>query len=514
MTIETCLPQPEVASMAPLIDQLACALEREAIVYCHWKSNINLAQSMAGDLDLDMLVDRRCLLQAKTILSRLGFKAAVVRRGPVSPGISHYYGLDDETGQLVHVHLFSIVLTGESYVKSHLFPFETMLLENVYYSGQMRVTAKQAELVAFTLRMFVKYGSLPDLLTLWNKSESLKKEVRWLQDGGDLTGALALLRKHCPVVEERLFIKCIETLNSDSSFIRRIILAQQVRRRLKVYARHALLARLLAYGQVFWAEVQRRLGKKQKNKTLHAGGTVIAFVGAEATGKSTLVAETERWLGGAFAVRTVHAGKPPPTLSTAPISLLLPWLRRALSSLRTNQLEGHIAAAHTNSSSAHARIKGLTSLVYALRSVILAWERRQLLVHARRAAANGELVICDRYPSHATGAMDSPRLRQRPTQRGVIPAIFNRLARLEQRLYEEVAPPDIVLRLNVTVETARRRNRERIKARKESDDYVASRHRQTREWQRTGTKYVYDIDTEQSLPETIRHVKKVVWESL
>jgi thymidylate kinase len=146
--------------------------------------------------------------------------------------------------------------------------------------------------------------------------------------------------------------------------------------------------------------------------------------------------------------------------------------------------------------------------------VILAWERRQLLVRARRAAANGEIVICDRYPSETIGVMDSPRLCEQPTQRGLAPAIFNWLAQLEQRLYKQIPPPDIVLRLNVSVETALQRNRDRFKPGKETDAYVASRHRQTREWHKFGTTYIHNIDTEQSLAETICSVKKAIWESL
>lgn len=512
MIKETFPLQQEIALTTTLTDCLVDTFNREEIVYSHWKSNVDLAQAAAGEIDLDLLVDRKSLPQALSILSALGFKAVVTRWGANPPGIRHFYGFDPDSQQLIHVHLFSRVLTGESFVKSHLFPFETMLLENAYYTGPIRVTSKAAELVLFTLRMFIKYGSLPDLVTLWRKSESLKAEVRWLQDGGDLSEALYLLRKYCPVIDAQLFIMCVETLNSDRSRIRRMILAQRVRRRLKVYARHTFFKRLLAYSQLFWVEVRRRLGTKQKNKVLQAGGAVIAIVGADATGKSTLVTETARWLGRPFTVRTVHAGKPPSTWLTAPLNLLLPLIRSRLSSLRTNRLEGHSTSTHANPSP--DKNKGLASLVYALRSVILAWERRQLLVRARRATANGEIIICDRYPSDTIGVMDSPRLCEQPTQRGVVPAIFNWLARLEQRLYKQIPPPDIVLRLNVSIETALQRNRERFKPGKETDAYIASRHRQTREWHKSGTKYIYDIDTELSLTETILCVKKAIWESL
>lgn len=512
MTIETFLPSSNVILRAPLVERLASALEHDDVVYSHWKSNIHLAQATAGEIDLDLLVDRGCLERMLTILSQLGFKLAVARWGPNTPGISHYYGFDEETDQLIHVHLFSVVLTGESLVKSHRLPFEALLLENVTLSHSVRVTDRRAELVLFTLRTFIKYGSLPDLLRLWRESESLREEARWLQDGYELADSVSLLRRHCPVVEEELFIDCLKTLAQRAPLSKKLWLAWKVRRRLKVYARHGVWRRLFAYGRVFSAEAQRRLYGKRNNKTLEAGGAVIAFVGAEATGKSTLVVETRRWLGSTFAVRTVHAGKPPATLLTAPVSLLLPLLRRGLSPLRTNKLEGHIQG--NGSEAAPDKNKGLASLLYALRAVILAWERRQLLLGARRAAAQGDLVICDRYPSDTVGAMDSPRLQKRTSEMGVVPAIFNRLARLEHRLYQQIAPPDIVLRLNVSIETAQQRNRERIKAQKETAAYVASRHRHARKWKKVGTRVVYDIDTEQSLAETIRCVKAAIWESL
>jgi thymidylate kinase len=110
--------------------------------------------------------------------------------------------------------------------------------------------------------------------------------------------------------------------------------------------------------------------------------------------------------------------------------------------------------------------------------------------------------------------MDSSRLEVNPTEKGLKVAVYNWLARLEGRLYEQIPPPDIVLRLKISIETAKKRNRERIKPNKEADAYVESRHRQNRDWYVFGTKCIYDIDTEQSLTETIRSAKEAVWKSL
>jgi thymidylate kinase len=501
----------EITSSAALIDGLVDSFNREEIVYCHWKSNIDLAQAAAGMLDLDLLVDRRSLPQALMILSQLGFKAAVARWGATPPGVHHFYGLDQDTQQLIHVHLFSRVLTGESYVKSHLFPFEAMLLENVYRSGRIKVTSRSAELVLFTMRMFIKYGSLLDLISLRGKSGGVRKEVRWLKEDGDLCEALSLLRSYCPVIDDQLFVKCVETLDSDAPLTARVLLAHQVRRRLKVYAKHTFVRRLLAYGELLGSEVARRLGTKRQNKVLRAGGAVIAFVGADATGKSTLVKEAGRWLGDTFAVTVIHAGKPPSSWLTAPLNIALGFARRYLSSQRIDHLKNQKGFS-SDSNLAQHRFNGLSSVLYALRAVALAWDRHRLILKSRRRAAEGEIVICDRYPSRVTGAMDSPCLLEEPFQTGLLPALYNRLARLEKHLYKQIPPPDVVLRLKVSLVTALRRNRERDLLDREG--YLEARHRQSQNWQISGTSNIYEIDAEQTLNETIRNVKEAIWEAL
>lgn len=500
----------EITSTAGLVDRLIDTFNREEIVYSHWKSNIDLVQALAGRTDLDLLIDRKSLTKALYALSHLGFKAAVPRWGANPPGIGHYYGLDPGTKQLIHVHLFSRVLTGESYIKSHLFPFETMLLENVYYFNQLRVTSKPAELVLFTLRMFIKYGSLLDLLSLRRESEKVKAEIHWLQDGGDLSDALSLLKKHCPVIKEELFIKCVEILNSDSSLIRRMILAQKVRWRLKAYAKYTFFRRFLAYMRLLWTEVWRRLGTKQKNKVLQAGGTVIAFTGADATGKSTLVAETGRWLGDTFAVKIIHAGKPPSSWLTAPVNIVKPLIRRLISLQRVHSHKRQYSP--SNSYPSQHKFEGLSSLPYALRAITLAWDRQRLILKARRLATEGEIIICDRYPSGIKGAMDSPRLEEEPLKTGPVAKIYNRLARIEKRFYRQIPPADTVLKLKVSLETAKKRNRYRNE--QDGDAYLVARHRQGKDGHMLETRNVNEIDTEQTLEETMRNVKKVVWKSL
>jgi thymidylate kinase len=349
-----------------------------------------------------------------------------------------------------------------------------------------------------------------DLLMLRGKAGVLREELAWLQSKSELSESLMLLNKYCPVIDDALFMKCRNSLKENVSLPRRILLAQMVRQHLKIYTKYNLPGLGLAYSQFLWGKSQEVLEHRRNEKTLSTGGVVIALVGAEATGKSTLVSEIGNWLMPIFSTRIVHAGKPPSTWMTAPLNALLPLLRRLLPQLRTTRQDGNKTARNDFRSSLVT--KGWQGLIYAIRSVSLAWDRRKLLVRARYYAANGEIVICDRYPSENIGTMDSPRLTENKDLTGFKGYFYNLLARLERRFYKEIPPPDLVLKLKVSLKTALERNHDRIKVDKESDEYLEERHHQCLDWCMVGTKYIYEIDTEQPLEKTILIVKRKIWE--
>jgi hypothetical protein len=121
------------------------------------------------------------------------------------------------------------------------------------------------------------------------------------------------------------------------------------------------------------------------------------------------VEETKRLLKPVFPAAAVHAGKPPSTWLTAPINVALPLARSLWPRLRTSRLEGHVAA--EDDPQPTEKLTGFSGLVYAIRSVTLAWDRKQLLVRAARQAAAGEIIISDQALERA--GIDSRGLEQR-----------------------------------------------------------------------------------------------------
>jgi thymidylate kinase len=493
-----------------LTQELINRFNQEGVLYCHWKSNIDLAKTLEGELDIDLLVSNDTQAQATEILMQLGFKPAAPGWGPNPPGIFHYYGYDPNQNDLVHLHMFTRVLTGESFLKSHLLPFEEMLLRNTYSADGMRITSKEAELVLFVLRTYIKYSSPLDVPRLLKSDKKVREEAQWLKEGSDMEQVGILLNQYCPVVSEKTFLESLDAILNRAPYLRKWKLSYQIRRRLQLYRKYSFPGWLFGHVQLVTGSILKKLRKQKGSKVLLSGGTIVAIVGADATGKSTLVSETSRWLRRNFVVNTVHAGKPPSTLLTVPINFLLALHRRLRRRSRSaRKLEKDSSS---NAAVVHTEQKGLNSLIYAIRAVCLAWDRRTLLWKVRRASANGEIVVCDRYPTNATGMMDSPRSLVDLTQKGLVSSIYNWLARMERSLYRQIPPPDIVLRLKVSLETAKKRNA----AREILDDeiYLQNRHQQAKEWFMPGTRSIQDIDTDLPLTETLIAVKQAIWSSL
>lgn len=499
---------------ADLIHQLVDAFDGAAVQYCHWKENYRLEQSLAGEDDLEILVDRHDGGRASSILEALGFRPAQVTGEEATPGIFHFFGLDAGSGQVIHVHLYTRLLTGESLVKSHWLPVERLLLENRREVNGIQVPSKSAELIIHLLRVFVKYGSTIDLFFLQREADAYARELHWLEDGADRAEVFRLLQAYAVPIEATLFAQCWASLHAPTELIERIRLGYAVRRGLRRYERHRAVERNLLYARLLLRYGIRRFSgpRSGSGKRPAAGGALIAVVGPEATGKSTVVAECHRWIAPAFEVRTIHVGKPASTLLTLPLNAGLAFGRLLRRPTRARR------SIPPKSTSADPAFRwpsgGIWSLLAALRAVALAWDRSAQIASARRLAAAGGIVICDRYPSRIAGAVDSPRLRWDSARGGVSASAYRWLARIEERLYAQIPPPDLVLRLGVSLATAKQRNRDRLKADKEDDAYLEFRHQQSTRWERPDACRVRDIDTEQSLIETLRQAKLAIWEAL
>ncbi len=477
-------------------------LNTSGVRYCHWKGNASLAEALSGLKDLDFLIHRPDADLFRAVLAQHGFRPACSRDGGSVPSAEHYFGLDSDTGLMVHVHACFKVITGESLAQNFHLPVEDMLLENTRQDGEVPVPGRAAELVVFTIRTMLKHTSFVELALLVRDWGKLRREISVLVDTESVERAVKLVKHWLPNVDPKLFVQCVSALQSPAPLAKRLILARRLRSCLALYARRSRIRASGTGFMTFTKLVVRRLVGGPRDLVLCSGGALVAFVGPEATGKSTLISIVNHWLGAHFAVERMHAGKPPSTAATLLPNALVPLLRLAAPKQRSSELEARHAVNGLNRPASW-----VYPLTFAVRSVLLAYDRRALLLRAFARAANGTIVLCDRYPYIARGAPDGPRLMHYPLPRDRYP-VRNMLAALERRLYMQIPSPDLVISLSTPVEIAIARNRTRGKY--EPEDYVRRRHSAMASIPIDNT-LICSINTNRELNETLSDIKRTIW---
>lgn len=485
--------------MVPTIETLIERLNEAGIRYCHWKSNWALPQTVLGQTDIDVLIFRPDAQRFRDILKDLGFEPSIEAGVQAIPSTEHHIALDEETGTLVHVHAYYRVITGESLTKNYRLPVEEMLLANTRREGIVNVPVMGAELIVFVLRMMVKHTTAIEIVLLTRQTSQLRGEVAWLMTDDALEEAVKLLPRWLPNLDEDLFRRAFEVLREPTPTWRRSLVGYRVRHQLRGYARRNLL-RARATGAVkFAGVVAHRLSGSSKKLTPAGGGGVIAFVGSEATGKSTIIELVQGWLGENYTVRRIHAGKPPATSLTYVPHSLLPTLRALFPDQRSTRVERQYHDVD--------RSGGAYPVMFGVRSVMLAYERRALLTQAFARSADGTIVLSDRYPSSRSGAPDGPQLAHLSANDG----LRRWLTATESRLYEQIPAPDLVIHLTAPLEVTLARNAAREKT--EPEDYVRFRHSLSSNLEFDGVP-VRRVSTDRPIEEVVREVKEAIWETL
>ncbi len=496
------IASPKVVRVLPVLRTLFESLGRAGVRYCHWKSNWRLPEALRGETDLDLLVHRADTSRFLSLVGALGFKPA---SGEDHPSVWHCYGCDDESGRLLDLHVYFRVVTGGT-IKGYHLPVEDMLLGGAQPTeAGVYVPERAAELVLFVMRKSLDYA-VPSEALIPREWKTAADELRWLSQGARDEDVRRLLDEYLPSVDFALFKKLTDAIESGRWGVGRFRLGRALASRLRPYRRFARPSATLARSGRAWRKAWRTLRGGTPMQALLSGGAVIGVVGSDGSGKSTVVAEMSRWLGEFLSVATIHGGKPPPSVPTALPRLLLPLLRRMMPRYRTTRIELR-AAERTES-------EGMRTgplLVYALRALMLAYDRKKLLIRAHRRAANGTLVLSDRYPTRQPGVPEGAMLhflREDPR------SLYRWLARMEERTYRTIPQPDLVLRLDVPLELAVQRNLTRLKpGGPEPTEYLRQRHAKSSELEFAGVP-TYRIRTDAMVEETVRAVKPILWNAL
>lgn len=483
-----------------LVQKLCKTLEKEGIRYCHWKSNAALSRSASGDNDLDLLVSRSDAQRFTQILYQLEFKNAII---PVSetqmPGVLDYYGFDEDSGRLIHVHVHYQLILGHDRTKNYCLPIEEPFIATATKENLFRVPTPEFEFIVFTVRMILKHSTWDSILGRQGLlSSSEKQELVYLVSKVEWSKINHCLNEFLPYFNNVLFEDCVQAIQSDCKIWFRIKVGQTLQRRLQAHARIPMaFDTYLRIWKRFIRAVRRRIPGRLPKKRLAQGGAIIALVGGDGAGKSTAIIELFHWLSRYFDTIKVHLGRPSWSFRTYFVRGMLKGIYSLDKFLRPKRFL-------SNNNQTKSRNSGRYYEIF--RHLSTARDRYLTYVKARRFAINGGLVICDRFPQPNIKLMDSPQIEQY-ADRNSKNRLFKYLANRERKWYSSIKAPDMLIVLKVDPEIAVQRKTT------EESTLVRARSREIWQlnWEETSA---IVIDAGRPKEDVLSEIKSLVWSLL
>ncbi len=482
---------PQRGEPLALIRQLCEKLNAQGVRYVHWKSNINIHQALSGIDDLDLLVDREQTCVFFEVLHQLGFREVVDRPSRQIPGIHHLYGYDAASGQTVHVHAHFQLVLGHDMTKNYHLPLERAVLSSAQRDRLLPIASPSVELILYSLRMLLKFNRLHNPL---RKIDMLQnhRELEYLEHLADEQAIDQILQHDLPSVDRALLDACRQAARPGVPNQLRAQVQRRLHRALRPYARRSRpLDRWLKLARTAIRLIEVRLRIPKRKKRFSNGGLIVAVVGGDGAGKTTIVQHLAQHFGRFVATETAHLGKPRRDLLSHTARLVY----------RADKLGRRVLAATglTTSGTDHPTL-------LKWKQFCTARDRYRAYGRARRAATAGSIVLCDRWPLPGLTLMDGPR----PVDETTLSAegqLTGWLRRQEIRLHHQIVRPDalVVLRVDPEIAVARKTD--------EHPDHV--RPRSTQVWQFDWqTLDAQVVDASRPLEQVVSQVLQASWRAL
>jgi Thymidylate kinase len=432
--------------------ELLAELQRENLRFVHWKGNAHLPESMQGKSDIEMLVHPTDRNQFENLVKRRLYKKLHAQPGHRYPGIEDWLAMDYDTGTLLHIHTHYNLVTKISDGRYLQLPWLQQFFRHLTIDETTGwpIPTREMETIVLLIRiharMIFKKPEIPVLK---------QKELRELLSQVEVRRLVALCTElQLPVpdnlekkIERIVEGQSVETMISLSGFF-----YQQLPECIKF--------------------VPANRKTKRLKKTMANGGRILALVGSDGAGKSTLSRDLVNWLSYKIECHYFYLGKRP---------FIISYGRKIFSLLK------------------YARyIKKITGNYFY---ILLIRKKINMLKHAKLLSQNNSLVICDRFPQKdIKGFFDGPKLQS---------GKLTWLSKLEMKLFSilQQTAPDVVFRLNVAPVIAAQR--------KLGHDAIMieqkCRHVSLLSF---GNAKLIDVDASKNYEQVLLDLKRKIWENI
>ena len=417
-------------------------LEKSNVSYISWKNNHELNFALTGECDLDILIFNTSINDFNIIAHQNGW---IEMENPVAKfkSIYHYFKVNQDS-TISHLHVYFELITGDGWIKEYDFPLKDFLFKNrkIDKRSGVFILNRKAQAYIFFIRHLIKSGSFFSRYIYKRELDSYREE--WSECG---VSAIDLHEIGPISIDD--YIK--DSGLTQKFHLPRFMVAFNFRQYLRQYLRYKTSTLIFRRNISFLRRLFNKLISRNKKKFI-GGGIVVAISGSDGAGKSSMIIGLSDLYSSFLDCQIYTLGKPQGKL----LELARSFIRR----------KDRIEPKHLYT------LKKQSSLKDAILACILAFLRLRKASIAVRKAREGNMVLVDRWPTNSHGKMDGPKIINYKTRNSLV----SFLASVEQSIYEKIPEADLCFYLEVDIDDALKRNHERVKEGKESDEEIVLRH--------------------------------------
>jgi len=479
------------------------ALRQSNVECCYWKSSRRFPAVLLGESDLDLLVARADQHLAAQALLACGLKRFQSVPCRDHPAIQSFLGYDEPSGRIVHLHLHFRLVIGERLLRNYQLPWEQVILASAipHPTVPIRILDPASEALLLLVRASLELRprdpiALRDWRAIQEKFELDRLHLAPRVDPCSLRDMAAKL------TNDDLAEAICDALFEPQPFATQHRLRRRIRKELAMHRTYnAVEVVLRGIGRaIVWTigALNKRFVHIPRpwSRRAPGGGIVVAVIGLDGSGKTTLVAALRQWLGSEVDVLPIYLGTGGgrPSLLLLPFKLLVPIATWALRTKPAGSSHGTVSG----------RAPGpLYSILLAIWATAVAVEKSMKLVAARRGADRGMVVIVDRFPQDQIPDFNDAPLLPRLAH---IPAWLRRFEAGSYALARRL-PPDLVIKLQTTPEVIMTRE-------PDMDPLVIRRRTSALQQLAFRSSAVLSVDAGQPLADVIRAAKAEIWQRL